>query len=107
VPVRKDELVRIKVVRQAPDFERQFIELHHFATRPSSGNFVKAADYPTRLDILFRGQSEDVTGQIINAFKVGILPRVKEYLPKRDELVAAALTIFSETMKRLASGGGP
>ena len=77
VSVDKSNLLRIKIVRQSPNFEHQFMQLHHFAANPSSGKFVKAVDYPVRLDVLFRGHSEDVTGQIINAFKIGILPRLK------------------------------
>jgi hypothetical protein len=105
VSVEKSTLVRIKIVRQSQYFEGQFADLHHFAASPSSQKFVRAADYPARLDVLFRGQGEDVTGQVINAFKVGILPRLKEYLPKREELISAALTLFLEGTKRLAAGG--
>ena len=105
VSVEKKNLVRIKIVRQSPNFDHHFMQLHHYAARPSSGKFVNASDYAVRLDVLFRGHSEDVTGQIINAFKVGIFPRLKEYMPKRDELLSAALTVFVEATKRLASGG--
>lgn len=34
--------------------------------------------------------------QVINAFKVGIPPHLKEYLPKREELISATLTPFLE-----------
>jgi hypothetical protein len=105
VPVDKSNLVRIKIVRQSPHFEGQFADLHHFASTPDSRAFVRAANYPARLDVLFRGEGEDVTGQVINAFKVGILPRLKEYLPKREELISAALTLFLEGTKKLAAGG--
>ena len=80
------------------------MQLHHFAAAPSSGKFVKASDYAVRLDVLFRGHTEDVTGQILNAFKVGILPRLKEYMPKRDELLSAALTVFVERPNGLPRG---
>jgi hypothetical protein len=106
VSVDKKSLRRIKIVRQSKHFEGQFMELHHFASSPSSGAFVRAQDYPTRLAVLFRGEGEDVTGQVINAFRIGILPRLKEYLPKRDELISAALTLFVEGTKALAARGG-
>jgi hypothetical protein len=105
VPVEKSNLVRIKIVRQSPSFESEFAQLHMYAALPDSSAFVRAADYPVRLDVLFRGESEDVTGQVINAFKAGILPRLKEYLPKREELISAALTLFLEGTKKLAAGG--
>ena len=105
IAVEKSNLVRIKIVRQSQHFEGQFADLHHFASRPSSAAFVPEAEYAKRLDVLFRGQGEDVTGQVINAFKVGIFPRLKEYLPKREELISAALTVFLEATKKLAAGG--
>jgi hypothetical protein len=105
VPVNKGNLQRIKIIRQSQNFEGQFEDLHQYAALPDSAAFVRAADYPVRLDVLFRGEGEDVTGQVINAFKVGILPRLKEYLPKREELISAALTLFLEGTKRLAAGG--
>lgn len=105
VSVDKKTLVRIKIVRQSPNFDHHFMQLPNFAAAPSSGKFVKASDYAVRLDVLFRGHTEDVTGQVINAFKVGVLPRLKEYMPKRDELLSAALTVFVEATKQLASGG--
>jgi hypothetical protein len=105
VPVKRDDLVRIKIVQQSPDFERSFNSLHFFLERPSSGKSVRPQDYPQRLDALYRGSGEDVTAQIIKAYEAGIGSKIKEYLPKREELISAAFSIFVESMKRLARGG--
>jgi hypothetical protein len=106
VPVQKKELARIKIVRQSANFMRVFNDLHSYLHRGGSKNFVPAADYPVRMDAVMRGDGEDVTGRILNAYKEGILPRIKEYLPKRQELITAALHLFLEASKRWAASGG-
>jgi hypothetical protein len=105
VPVQKKELARIKIVRQAPNFMHDLDELHFYLKRGGSKNFVPAADYPLRLDALMRKNGEDVTNRILNAYKEGILPRIKDYIPKRQELISAALTLFVEASKRWAASG--
>ena len=106
VPVEKKELARIKIVRQQVNFMRVFNDLHINLHRGGSKNFVPVADYSVRLDAIIRGDGEDVTGRILNAYKEGILPRIKEYLPKRQELITAALHLFLEASKRWAVSGG-
>ncbi|HEX7507619.1 MAG TPA: hypothetical protein VF550_12650 [Polyangia bacterium] len=106
VPVQKKELARIKIVRQSPNFMHNLDELNFYLKRGGSKSFVPAADYPMRLDALMRGSGEDVTNRILNAYKEGILPRIKEYIPKRQELISAALTLFVEASKRWAASGG-
>lgn len=106
VPVQKKELARIKIVRQSPDFMRNLDSLHFNLKRGGSKSVVPAADYPMRLDALMRECGEDVTNRILNAYKEGILPRIKEYIPKRQELISTALTLFIEASKRWVTSGG-
>ena len=44
----------------------------------------------------------DVTAQVIKAFTQVVKPSLKDYLPKRQELISAATTVFVEAMKALA-----
>ena len=81
VPVTKKELARIKIVRQSPSFPALFDELHYRLGKVGSGRTVPPESYLMRLDALIRGEGEDVTQQILNAFTAGILPRLKEYVP--------------------------
>jgi hypothetical protein len=106
VSVAKDNLLRMKIVRQLPIFDHDFKELHYFIQQPSSKKFVQAKEYPTRLDALFRGAGEDVTRQVLNAFKACIQPRIGEYPPRRDELIASALSVFVSTTKALGNVEG-
>lgn len=61
-----------------------------------------AEQYHVRLEALLRESGEDVTSQVIKAYDRMIKPRLKDYIPKREELTKAALTIFVESMKALA-----
>ncbi len=107
VSVKRGELAKIKILQQAQDFSEQFSRLHLYVTMPKSkGMHVTTTEYPVRLDALFRGTGDDVTSQVIQAFDVKIRPKLKDYLPKREELISAAFQVFVESMKRLGSGGG-
>jgi hypothetical protein len=44
-----------------------------------------------------------VTAQIIKAYDRAIKPSLKDYLPKRDELIKAAMTVFIEAVKKLGT----
>ena len=106
VPLKATDLKKIKIVRQKASFEELFSHLHHFLRgSKSSGKKVDAKDYPIRLEALFREAGDDVTSQIIKAFDQKIRPSLKEYLPKREELVKGAFEVFIEAMKFFAKGG--
>ena len=106
VPVdNKKNLKKIKIIRQDESFEESFNHLHHFL-RAGSGSKkrVSAEDYPVRLQALFREAGDDVTSQIIKAYNLKIGPSIKDYLPKREELIRGAFQIFIEAMKLFAKG---
>ena len=56
-----------------------------------------------RLDALFRGGGDDVASQVIQAFDRKIRPALKDYLPKREELIDAAFQILVENMKHFGA----
>jgi hypothetical protein len=56
-----------------------------------------------RLQALFRELGEDVTSQVIKAYAAKIKPSLRDYIPKREELIQAALTIFVESIKVLGA----
>jgi hypothetical protein len=62
-----------------------------------------AEQYHVRLEALLRESGEDVTSQVIKAYDRTIKPSLKDYIPKREELTKAALTVFVESIKALAS----
>lgn len=105
VPVKRGELAKIKIIQQAQDFSEQFSQLHHGVSMPKSKEaiHVPTTEYPMRLDALFRGEGDDVTSQVIQAFDVKIRPKLKDYLPRQEELISAAFQVFVDSMKRLGS----
>jgi len=52
-------------------------------------------------DALLRETGEDVTSQVVKAYKQTIGTRIKDYLPKREELIAAAFQLFLQGVKML------
>lgn len=106
VAVKGEDLRKIKIVRQKESFELLFCDLHSdLRAGRSSGYKVPAAEYSIRLEALFREAGEDVTSQVVKAFNERILPRLKEYIPNRQELIQGASQVFIEAMKLLTRGG--
>ena len=104
VPVKAPQVERIKIIRQAPSFEGDFDNLHHYMRHGDMNRQkIYAAQYETRLDAVFRAGGEDVTSQVIKAFDRTIKPTIKDYLPKREELIAGAFRLFVTSVAALAS----
>jgi len=47
--------------------------------------------YETRFEHVLRTHAQDVTLQIIKAYDQAVKPRLKDYIPQRDELISAAV----------------
>ena len=100
--VRAQDLKRLKILRSKDHLDSA---LRHFrinldradiATRKIYGD-----QYHVRLVAILREHTEDVTAQIVKAYDKAIKPHLKDYLPKRDELVKAATAVFLEALKHL------
>lgn len=103
-PVSAEKLTRIKLLRLAPSFSRARGDLDAGVT--SGNNEMRrmyAEQYNARFEHLLRVHSEDVTSQVISAFNQAIKPRLKDYLPKREELISAAMKLFVEGIKALGN----
>ena len=102
-PLKRKDLKRLKIIKQRGFFDRTFGDLHH--TIRFGGDIKKqqvfADQYHLRLEALLRESGEDVTSQVLKAFDNTIRPSLKDYLPKRQELISAALSLFLESMKAL------
>lgn len=104
-PLKKKDLKRLKILKQEDFFGDTLRELHHGMRW--NGHDLKMRQlytdqYHIRLEALLRESGEDVTSQVIKAFDKTIRPSIKDYLPKREELIKAALEIFVESMKALS-----
>ena len=61
----------------------------------AGGNIQKqelyAKHYHVHLVALFREAGEDVTSQVLKAYRTAIKPRIKDYLPNKEVLLDAAI----------------
>lgn len=104
-PLTRKQLKRLKLIKQSGFFDHVFKQLHETIREPVYDLKLKqvyAEQYQVRLEALLREQGEDVTSQIVKAFDTKIKPSLKDYIPKREELIKAALDLFVESMKALA-----
>ena len=107
VPVTKGPaLRRLKILRQSEEFQHEFGALHWElrAAHQDKREFV-AANYHRLLEGLVRESCEDVTSQVVKAFDTAIRPSLKDYIPRRQDLIDLAAKMFGEGLKALGGYG--
>jgi len=103
VPLNSKTLKRIKIILVRDSFKS---DLDSFLWKVDHWHIkIKKDEYDIRLDAILRYHGEDVTSLVISAYQRGVRDKVKEWLPKREQLTAAAWNIFMEGAKFLATGG--
>lgn len=103
VPLTRDKVQRIKIVKLGDKFRSGLWEIERGLNRVTPQNQKVCGDlYETRFDHVLRTDADDVTAQVIKAFNQAVKPSIKDYIPKRQELISAATTIFVEGLKALA-----
>ena len=103
-PTTADKLVRIKILKIGPHYEHYIQQFNTGLTRLDAQTKKTFGDqYSTRFEHILRQNSEDVTSQVLKAFNQVIKPSIKDYIPKREELISAATKIFVESVKALGS----
>lgn len=104
VPLTRGKIDRIKIVRFGEGYERAVWELGRGLTRGDhQEKKIYGEQYEVRFEHILRTNSEDLTSQVIKAYNQAVKPNIKEYLPKREELISAATQIFIHGMKALAT----
>jgi len=104
VPLTRDKIFRIKIVKFGKGYGRAMWELESGLTHGDNQTKKTFGDqYETRFEHVLRRNSEDVTSQVIKAYNMAVKPSIKDYLPKREELISAATQIFVQAMKSLAT----
>ena len=103
-PVKATDLDRIKIIRQKESFNRTFHDLHHGMRW--GGDLKRqelyAKQYHVRIEALLRESGEDVTAQVVKAYRTVIKPKLKDYLPNRESLLDAAVKVFAESVRVLS-----
>jgi hypothetical protein len=104
VPVKAKDLKRIKILRAKPALPDALHMFNRGLTRGEPPTRKIYGDqHHVRYEAILRDHSEDVTAQIIKAYDRAIKPSIKDYLPKREELIGAAVKVFVEAMKSLGA----
>jgi hypothetical protein len=107
VPVTKEKIRKIKIIRETYELKNLLEDLHRKLRQGTQQIQKDIADqYYIRVEAILREKGEDVTSQVIKAFEISIRPRLKDYLPNRQELIQAALVVFTEALKALGSRNG-
>ena len=102
-PVSAPKLTRVKLLKLRDSFSRARSNFNFALTRhpDAPARKLQGEQYTTRFEHMLREHSDDVTSQIIKAYTQAIKPRLIDYLPKRQELLSSALTLFVEGVKAL------
>ncbi len=101
-PIMREKIRKLKILRQREYFPRLLGELHRGLRRGDiKRQKIYGDQYYIRFEAALRAGCEDVTSQVIKAFDTKIKPKLKDYLPKREELIEAAATFFWEGIKKL------
>lgn len=104
VPLKAKDLKRIKILRGKPNLNHALNNFRMSLNRSDIAiRKVYGEQYTVRYEAALRDHTEDVTSQIIKAYDRAIKPSIKDYLPKREELIQAAGKIFVEAIKALSS----
>lgn len=103
VPVTKDKIRRIKIVKLGEKFRYGMANLERGLNRSDNQKQKLYGDqYQTRFEHILRTDVEDVTAQVIKAYVQVVKPRIKDYMPNRQELISSATTVFIEALKSLS-----
>ena len=103
-PINAEKLKRIKILKLGKNYSHDKVRFDSGLTKSDlQTKKTFGEQYNTRFEHILRHNSEDVTSQVLKAFDQAIKPSIKDYLPKREELISAATKIFIEGIKALGS----
>ena len=103
VPITRNKIRRIKIISLTESFQYGIRGLERgLNLGDTQRRKIYGDQYETRFEHVLRTDAEDVTSQVIKAYNQAVKPKLKDYVPRREELISAATTIFIEAMKALA-----
>ena len=95
---------RIKILRAKPNLRGELRRFTRGLTvSEASIRKIYGEQFHVRYEAILRECSEDVTAQIIKAFDRAIKPSLSDYVPRREELIQAAMKVFVEAVKSLGT----
>lgn len=103
VSLKREKIKRLKILSQKSFFRSEFNRFNRtLKSHDPQLSKVYGEQYHVRLEAILRWATEDVTAQVIKAFDSVIRPSLKDYIPKRQELIKAAMEIFVQAIKSLS-----
>ena len=104
-PVKAKDLRRIKILREKQPGLKGALWTFNRGLTVGAAPVRKTygEQFNVRYEAILRQHSEDVTAQIIKAFDRAIKPSIKDYVPRREELIQAAMKVFVEAVKSLGT----
>lgn len=106
VPITRDKIVKIKIVKQGEYFKSIFYNFHGSLRNSDKKEMeILGNQYHIRLEAILRETGEDVTSQMIKAYNTAIKPKLKDYLNAvtKPEIISAGFNLFTEGIKLLGS----
>ncbi len=101
-PLTRKTIRKLKILKENKDCQELLNDFHWKLRNWNDKEYKHLADqYLVRIEAILRESGTDVTAQIIKAFDTTIKPSLKDYLPKRNELISAAMRVFIESLKSL------
>ncbi|CAN5389779.1 hypothetical protein BH11PSE11_BH11PSE11_12210 [soil metagenome] len=102
-PLTAAKLRRIKILRLGETFLDARETFARNLTRAGTEHQkLYGSQYAIRFEHLLRENAEDVTSQVIKAYIQVIKPSIKDYTPKREELISGAFQMFIQGIKLLS-----
>ena len=105
VPVTKAKLRRIRVLRDNGGLPSELVQLDRMLSLGSLDQKIEIAqNYGSMIEAIARANCADVTAQVIKVFETSVRPRLRDYLPKREEIIEGAFRVLLENLKQLGGG---
>lgn len=99
-PVKATDLDRLKILVETESFRGAFATLNwHLRTGDTKAKEMYIKQYHGFIEALLREHGQDVTSQVVSAFRIAIKPKIRDYMPNKEALLDAAVKIFSESAK--------
>ena len=103
-PVKATDLDRIKNLKTTEFFDGTLGDLHWEMRNHGD---IKIRDlygkqYHIRIEALLRESGDDVTTQMISAYRTAIKPKLTDYIPNKEALLTAAVKVYAESIKLLS-----
>jgi hypothetical protein len=102
--IKATDLDRLKILVNGEGFDNAF-ELLHWQMRTGSTTTKEmyAKQYPVFIEAMLREYCNDVTSQVVSAYKTAIKPRLKDHMPDKNAIFDAGVKILVEGMKAFTS----